>query len=220
MILNKNRQFFINDFLNKSESKVYLEIGVRNGENFFSIKSKNKIGVDPQYFFSKRHLIKSFTKFYNWRYKMYKKTSDVFFEEDAKKIFQSNKIDVVFIDGMHTYSQSLKDAKNSLKYLKENGVIIFHDCNPKSMEAAHPELPNKSINWNGDVWKTIYHFRTLVNNFECYTIDCDEGLGILNFTSPPDMNMVENLNIIDEINNLTYSDLDKYRMEYLGLKVL
>ena len=54
MILNKNRQFFINDFLNKSEDKVYLEIGVRNGENFFSIKSKNKIGVDPQYFFSKR----------------------------------------------------------------------------------------------------------------------------------------------------------------------
>jgi hypothetical protein len=49
----------------------YIEIGVRNGENFFAIRSKNKVGVDPNYFFSRRFYLKSCCKPYNWNYKMY-----------------------------------------------------------------------------------------------------------------------------------------------------
>ena len=65
-----NRTNFINSLYPNSIIKNYLEIGVRNGENFFSIKYLNKIGIDPDYFFSKRFLFKSCFKFHNWKYKM------------------------------------------------------------------------------------------------------------------------------------------------------
>ena len=42
------RTDFINSIVKRNSN--YLEIGIRNGENFFNIKSKNKIGVDPNFF--------------------------------------------------------------------------------------------------------------------------------------------------------------------------
>jgi hypothetical protein len=174
-----NRTNFINSLLSKKDTKNYLEIGVRNGENFFAIRSKNKVGVDPNYFFSKRFYLKSYCKPYNWNYKMYRKTSDAFFQSEADVIYNRVKIDVAFIDGVHTYEQSLIDARNCLKYLKHDGYILFHDCNPLTMEAAAPHIPQEAINWNGDVWKTIHHLRRYENHFNCYTLDFDEGIGVL-----------------------------------------
>ena len=52
---------------------------------------------------------------------------------------------------MHTYEQSLHDTINCLKYLKNDGYIILHDCNPKSAESGSPEIPKEAINCNGDV---------------------------------------------------------------------
>lgn len=210
----------INKLLKESVYSRYLEIGVRNGENFFSVISKQKVGVDPQYFFSKRFFFKSLIKYYNWRFRMFKKTSDSFFECDAPNIYKNKKIDVVFIDGMHTYTQSLKDAKNSLRFLNEDGVIIFHDCNPQSPEAATAHLPSKKINWNGDVWKTIYHFRHLANDFDCFTYDDDEGLGVLKMKKGTSPLTVSKLDPLSHINNLNYYDLQKNRDQYLGLKKL
>ena len=174
------------DFIN-SKVKLnsnYIEIGVRNGENFFATRSINKIGVDPNYFFSKKFHLKSLCKPYNWNYRIYRKTSNSFFQSEADEIFKRKKIDVAFIDGLHTYEQSLRDARNCLKYLKKDGCIIFHDCNPLTMEAASPKVPNNAINWNGDVYKTIYHFRKYDNYFNCITLDFDEGIGLLKIINP------------------------------------
>jgi len=213
-----NRIIYLNSLLRKYDTSNYLEIGVRNGENFFSINSKSKVGVDPEYFFSKRFFLKSLMKFHNWRFKMFRKTSDRFFEFDAPHIYKRNKVDVVFIDGMHTYTQSLKDAQNSLKFLSKDGVIIFHDCNPQSPEAATPQLPQNAINWNGDVWKTIYHFRKLNEFFDCFTINADEGLGVLKPNNGDFLNALDNIRPDKEINNLTYQDLESNRVHYLGLR--
>ena len=215
-----NRKIFINKMLKNSFYGRYLEIGVRNGENFFSINSKSKVGVDPEYFFSKRFFFKSLMKYYNWRFTMFRKTSDSFFEHDAPYIYKSKMIDVVFIDGMHTYTQSLKDAKNSLRFLNDNGVIVFHDCNPQSPEAATTHLPSKPINWNGDVWKTICQLRTLNEYFDCFTIDADQGLGVLKAKVKITDNILNLLSPLDNITALTYKDLDANRTEYIGLTKL
>jgi predicted O-methyltransferase YrrM len=37
--------------------------------------------------------------------------------------------DMIYIDGTHKYLASLNDAKFSLKYLKEDGIIVFDDYN-------------------------------------------------------------------------------------------
>ena len=80
-----NARSLINSSLKKYSNPQYLEIGVRNGETFFSIKTKKKYGIDPNFFFSKRFLLKSLLKVctYNWGYKMFKEESDTFFNNRA-----------------------------------------------------------------------------------------------------------------------------------------
>ena len=45
--LSFNRIGVINRILEKTNGKVYLEIGICNGETFKLINAKHKIGVDP-----------------------------------------------------------------------------------------------------------------------------------------------------------------------------
>ena len=213
-----NRTSFINSLYPNSIIKNYLEIGVRNGENFFSIKYLNKIGIDPDYFFSKRFLFKSCFNFHNCKYKMYRKTSDLFFREQAPQVYKNNKIDIAFIDGMHTYEQSLHDTINCLKYLKNDGYIILHDCNPKSAESGSPEIPKEAINWNGDVWKTIYHLRKYENHFNCYTLDFDEGIGVLQLKNQNYFEILDKIIVDPKIQNLTFNDLESNRQFLIGLK--
>lgn len=70
--------------------------------------------------------------------KYFEETSDDFFlkrEDHLKKVKQ---LDVMLIDGLHTYRASLKDVLNSLKYLNEKGMIVMHDCYPPFKADALP----------------------------------------------------------------------------------
>ena len=133
-------------------------------------------------------------------------------------------LDVAFIDGLHTFSQSLQDVQNTLRYLNKNGVIILHDCNPLSETAA---LPAKSIReiqelnppgfngiWNGDVWKTIAYLRATRKDLHVFVIDCDSGLGIITKGTPE--NLLEYS--VEEVKNLSYSDLASNRHSMINLK--
>ena len=211
-----NARSLINNSLIKYSNPQYLEIGVRNGETFFSIRAKKKYGIDPNYFFSKRFLFKSLFKTYNWSYKMFKEESNTFFIQRASQM-RNFRISVAFIDGLHTYEQSFNDAINCLRWLEPNGIIIFHDSNPQSEEAASPQLPSTPINWNGDVWKTIKHFRELSEYFECYTFDADQGLGVLSMKKPVGLSTLSNLKPNEEISRLPYKTLSDNRKEFLGL---
>lgn len=51
-----------------------------------------------------------------------KKTSD-----DAINDFQNEMFDFIFIDGLHTYDQVLKDCKNYYSKLKIGGIFSGHD---------------------------------------------------------------------------------------------
>ena len=71
--------------------------------NIIPLPKKQKIGVDP---------------FKGGTHRM---SSDKFFK--INKIF----FDVVFIDGLHKYEQCQRDCMNSMKFLNQGGIIIFHD---------------------------------------------------------------------------------------------
>ena len=77
----KPRIQIINFFLKKSNNKIYLEIGVEKGFNFFRVKAKSKIDVDPNFVISTitklKHISNSF-----FNYKLFPKTSDDFFKEE------------------------------------------------------------------------------------------------------------------------------------------
>ena len=142
----------IQNIINKQNYKNYLEIGCDNDENFSKISIKKKVGVDP---------LKGGTL---------RMTSDEFFESN-KTLF-----DIIFLDGLHTYEQTIKDINNSLNFLNYEGVIIVHDCLPKKI--WNQIVPRMYGHWNGDVWKAIVHSRTY-KDADTYTIKADHGLGII-----------------------------------------
>ena len=142
----------IQNIINKKKYQNYLEIGCDKNENFSKIKIKNKIGVDPL------------------RGGTIRKTSDEFFNSNTEKF------DIIFLDGLHTYEQTIKDIDNSLKFIKSSGVIIIHDCLPKKI--WNQIVPRIYGHWNGDVWKAIVHSRTY-QNADTYTCIADHGLGLI-----------------------------------------
>lgn len=59
----------------------------------------------------------------------------VFERRDSKLGMQSTftgKIDVIFIDGDHTYEGCKADIEAWYPYMKEDGVMMFHDCDDTS----------------------------------------------------------------------------------------
>ena len=82
----------------------------------------------------------------------YEQGADMFFE-DIRKNKKSQKYDIIFVDGDHSYVQSIKDIKNSLEFLDTNGVIFLHDLKEstqglpehRSVLRAYKELDENNI---------------------------------------------------------------------------
>lgn len=132
----------------------YLEIGCDQNELFHSVPSFNKIGVDP---------VSGGT---------HKMTSDDFFKENKKKF------DVVFIDGLHEYTQVRKDALNSLEFLDENGWIAFHDFLPANYLEQHIPRLGKGWPWTGDCWKLAYEL-SKAKGIHFKILKIDRGVGLI-----------------------------------------
>lgn len=156
----------------EKRDKKYLEIGVRNRKsNFDLIKSNTKYSVDP-----------AVNLTYNDNH--FQLTSDDFFSNlKSNKILSNNiKFDVIFVDGLHLAEQVEKDIKNSLQFIKDDGFIVLHDCNPPSEWHARETYsyyssPAKDA-WNGTVWKAFLNIR-FNSSLQSCCIDTDWGVGII-----------------------------------------
>lgn len=146
-----SRLDLINFLIKKNHYQKYLEIGCDNDQVFSKIKI-SKVGVDP-------------VSGGNFR-----GTSDDFFRENSELF------DCIFIDGLHVYSQVLRDIKNSIKILSLDGVILVHDCLPEKIYNQY--VPRCTYKWKGDVWKAIVELRTY-ENLNIQTILIDEGIAVI-----------------------------------------
>lgn len=214
------RRTIIQQAIKAIKAHTYLEIGVSNGENFIEIEAPFVIGIDP--IEPNKQVKQSLSE--NRLYFQLK--SDEFFEKN-NHIFEKRKIDLAFIDGAHNYHQALRDVQNCLAYLRPDGLIIMHDCNPISQiietpaavyEEACEKVKANGINpygyaWTGDVWKTILNIRSTYKDLKVITLDCDFGLGVIKKTAPESC-----LNYSgDQIEQLTYSELENDRVDLLNL---
>src|SRR5690606_20863462 len=121
---NMNRREVLDTLISWNKGQTYLGIGVSRGVVLDKVVCKNKIGVDPCFLFSAELKIKRFSGLSKFR--TYKTTSDIFFEKYAKRVLTKG-VDVVLVDGLHTYAQAKRDIENSLPYLNEKGVVVVHD---------------------------------------------------------------------------------------------
>ena len=168
-----SRTEIINFLLSLNQNGTcYLEIGVYNPENNFNhIKADKKYSVDPGIEYKENPVD-------------FKLTSDDFFLKLSKNevLYNSIKFDVIFIDGLHLAEQVDRDIENALLYIKDDGFIVLHDCNPPSEWHAREEYyyyhtPAHGY-WNGTTWKAFLKWRFNPDVNSC-CIDTDWGVGIL-----------------------------------------
>ena len=167
-----SRTDVIQRFIDLRSYNSYLEIGYGDGRNFEMVSVAVKHAVDPCVA-GNPHVIAE--------------TSDRFFEE---AVTVGAKFDLIFIDGLHTYEQVVRDHENALLCLESNGVILLHDVNPT--EPSHvrtldeSEAPEEIGPWTGDVFKVWTRIRQ-TSRFWTATVVDDYGIGIVDSSRPAEM---------------------------------
>lgn len=201
---------------------VYLEIGVSRGQAFQKIGADEKIAVDPAFRIPQRTREIADSKARVTHY--FETTSDDFFT-NQKEFLEQRPIDVALIDGLHTYEQVVNDVENTLRYLKDDGVIFLHDCNPPfelaSRRAGSWEEfiksqtgPLKIGIWNGDVWKAIVQLRSTHDDLVVGVLKCDQGVGFVRKGTPESVLPYT----VEQVEALSYADLKADRKRLLNLK--
>ncbi len=177
--MNK-RYDLINYYITTRKFKSFLEIGTDRGEAFNSINIDKKVSVDPDRSTHATHYM----------------TSDEYFAQTA------DTFDIIFIDGLHEYSQVDRDIKNALKHLNKHGVIIMHDCHPSNEACQRHCSYYPGGEWTGDCWKAYVKNRAELP-YEMYVWDHDWGCGVID-TNEEKISDTSSLPI--DMDKMTYQD--------------
>lgn len=159
----------INRIANIFGAKTYLEIGVFDGATFFDVSVPHKVAVDPNFLFDYRAKANRHTVFHPV-------ASDEFFRTAAPQ-----KFDIIYLDGLHTFEQTLRDFINSCSFSHARTIWLIDDTTPNDNFSALADqercyrlrrmLNNPDWAWMGDVFKTVYFIRNAMPfyNFRTFT---------------------------------------------------
>ncbi|MGO8973335.1 MAG: glycosyltransferase 61 family protein [Steroidobacteraceae bacterium] len=145
---------------------TYLEIGVNQGVTFHQVRAPHQVAVDPRFLFDVERALKE-----NPHCRYYEITSDKFFRLAGEQAL----FDVIFLDGLHTFEQTLRDLLNSLDHLNDDGVIIIDDVHPVSYSSslrneAEALMVKRLVShesdgaWMGDVYRLVFFIETFLLN--------------------------------------------------------
>lgn len=186
---------------------TYVEIGISHGGCLRQISAPSKIGVDP--------VLRDFGRSSAPGESLFEMTSDAFFADHAAEALRGKKVDVALVDGLHEFSQALRDILNLEKHMAEGGVIFIHDCNPPTREHAEEGVGPL---WSGDVWKVCYYLGAYRPDLAFFTLDCDWGLGVLTGFRPGVSQQLPSFGVLEECKEMDYSLLQKRRRDMLRLR--
>lgn len=156
------RTDIINSIIKARGFRRYLEIGVENGYCFEHIVCEEKVGVDPDPIYDKDVMRLESDDFFRW--------------------YSGPQFDIVFVDGLHTAEQFLRDVENSLRILSPGGVIVCHDTMPPNEEMQSG--PPRRHMWTGDVWKGVLRLRSVRRDISLFTFDTDFGVTVIERGEP------------------------------------
>lgn len=138
--------FFAYDLVSNIKPKIVVELGTHKGNSLFSFAQAikdNKLdtklhGVDTwegdsQAGYYSNEVYKKFKKISQKYYKNVNITPHKMLFDNALKDFKNNSIDILHIDGLHTYEAVKHDFETWLpKVKKSQGIILFHDVCERS----------------------------------------------------------------------------------------
>lgn len=174
----------INNIARHCGGSRYLEIGVAQGATFFDVDMPRKAAVDPFFQFDPQERLGEDRHFFPM-------PSDDFFDqfasrpeaEDFKGPDGTIAFDVIFIDGLHTHQQALRDFENSLRFSHEKTIWLLDDTVPNDPYSGVPDIEKckeyrqaagvSSLAWHGDVYRMVFVLHDLYPNFSYCTIMTD-----------------------------------------------
>lgn len=105
-------QVFVPEVRKLKVGQVYVEVGVDKGKSLSIARMSAKIGVIIYGIDLKENPGVNGT---------------IFMQYDSTKVFLGKKVDLIFIDGDHTYEGCSADIANWYPQMKKHGVMLFHD---------------------------------------------------------------------------------------------
>jgi hypothetical protein len=141
--------------------KAYLEIGVWGGQTLALAQPPTRaIGIDP------RPLIKE--QFHTETH-LFVETSDEFFARGKLEALCNDKpLDLVFIDGLHLFEQTLNDFINVEAHCARASVVLIHDTVP--LDEPTQRRAQGTRFYTGDVWKIVPCLRYFRADLDIFTI--------------------------------------------------
>jgi SAM-dependent methyltransferase len=165
----------------KLRARTYLEIGVGRGTHFMQIEAPRKIALDP-----------------TWRIpsaaqdvvgiSAVRSNPEDFFAALPRDL-AGDGVGLVLINECRTAEQALAYVENSLRLLIDGGVILLHNCLPKSEEDARGRLgpvrrQESSETCAGDVYRAIVRLRAERRDLFACVVEAENGIGIVTRGEP------------------------------------
>lgn len=172
-----SRNQVVQGVLDLFDSPHYLEIGVNKGMTFNALNAQSKVAVDPKFLFDVEAVRAKVpgTSFHET-------TSDDYFGRIADP---QTAFDVIYLDGLHTSEQTVRDLMNAFCFLKPDGVIVIDDVFPSSYVASLPDRNDTRVirkatsdplgAWMGDVYRLVFFVETFCQQFDYGTVNNNHG---------------------------------------------
>lgn len=167
--------------LSRFDSPRYLEIGVNRGQTFHRVRAPRMVAVDPEFLFDHEEAAAE-----RPHATYHPITSDEYF---GTVIGADELFDVIFIDGLHTFDQTLRDLLNALEHLAPRGVIVIDDVRPPFYDAALREHDDavrvRELTgqdqpvWMGDVYRLVWFIDSFLQHLEYRTISNNHGQAVV-----------------------------------------
>jgi hypothetical protein len=184
-------------------ARTYLEIGVSAGVTFNAVEIEQRTGVDPNFVFNIAPYENETTHFFS-------ETSDNFFAGlDVNAMF-----DLFFIDGLHTFEQTLRDFSNAMLHSKPRSIWLIDDTEPSDVFSSLPNqkdahrfraASNGDMSWHGDVFKLIFYIHDFCPALDYRTIAGSGNPQTLVWRSKA-FPRVPRFDSLERISRLTYFD--------------
>jgi hypothetical protein len=171
-------RYFAKDLVETLEPKVIVELGTWMGTSMFSmlqgVKNKNLTtefnaidtwtGEKHTGFYEGNLILENIKVILQKYYSGCKVNLIRSFFDEALNKFENNSIDILHIDGLHTYEAVKHDYNTWQEKLTPNGVILFHDIMVRNFDFGVYQL-----------WDELIEDK---KNF-CVSFEHSNGLGIL-----------------------------------------
>jgi len=210
----KQRFERLNALAKINSAAKYLEIGVSEGDTFTKVNVPYKVAVDPKFRFDFEKLADQNTRFHEV-------TSDMFFSELAS---EHGQFDLIYIDGLHTFEQTIRDFCTSLGTSHSRTIWLIDDTNPTGWLASIPdqELSRKlrrlvgiqTNQWMGDVFKLVFVIHDFFPQFSYATFP---GHGQTVVWKETRKDFTPTWDSLVKISHLGYQDFLKFRDSHLSI---